>query len=392
MKTIEPGAVLLYYDGAQIFEGRDPIGGHYIAMMIDTAANGDFRYVATGANPERLRQFRVGELSLRELFLDAPGDEWFFIYGDPLYEEPLTLEPQEGALAERDDLLPGHFRMRGAPVDDLAWKRSREVDTTVLEFKLEPPEAAHGHRVRLATLIEVLEQTQNMVRHAYISATRHLQDPNKDGHLMDVVAHAAPGSYRVILEAAAPIGQMALPLLDEPGALVKGLERMDEVFKNAQDPDKAQEIFLDHEKSLEEAYIRLLKILADKDTGFNYSWADPLIPQTHYGGVSAPVAKELYGTLSVPKKIVRTEKVEIEGKFERVALRPGTWGLDTGEDNKRGETREGGHTLEGLTVGARYRFHCTAEVKRDATGREDTTLYLDNIVLLSENQDDHSDA
>ena len=391
MKTIEPGAVLLYYDGAQIFEGRDPIGGHYIAMMIDTVANGDFRYVATGAKPERLRQFRVGEMSLRELFLDAPGGEWFFIDGDPLYEEPLTLLPQEGALAERDDLLPGHFRMRGAPVDDLAHQRAIESNRTAMEFSIEPPETAHGHRVRLDTLIDVLVEIRTMVRHAYLSATRHLPDPNKDGHLMDVVAHAAPGSYRVILEAAAPIGQMALPLLDEPGDLVKGLERMDEVFKNAQDPDKAQEIFLDHEESLEKAYIRLLRILADKDTGFNYSWADPLILQTHYGGVSAAVAKKLYGTLSESVEL-RTEEVEIEGKFARVNLGPGTWGLDTDAGIKRGKTRENGPPLEGLTVGARYRFHCTAEVKGDATGREDTTLYLDNIVLLSENQDENSDA
>ena len=128
MKTIEPGAVLLYYDGAQIFEGRDPIGGHYIAMQIDRVDNGVFRYLTTGAKPESLRRFRVGELSLRELFLDAPGGEWFFIDGDPLYGEPLTLLPQEGALAERDDLLPGHFKMRGALTDDLACKRALEIE------------------------------------------------------------------------------------------------------------------------------------------------------------------------------------------------------------------------------------------------------------------------
>ena len=128
MKTIQPGAVLLYYDGAQIFEGRDAIGGHYIAVQIDRVDNGVFRYLATGAKPERLRQFRVGELTLRQLFLDAPGGEWFFIDGDPLYDEPLTLLPQNGALAEQEDLLPGHFRMRGAPTDANARKRALETD------------------------------------------------------------------------------------------------------------------------------------------------------------------------------------------------------------------------------------------------------------------------
>ena len=128
MKTIEPGAVLLYYDGAQIFEGRDAIGGHYIAMMLNRVDDGVFRYVATGAKPERLRQFRVGELSLRELFLDALDDEWFFIDGDPLYGEPLTLLPQKGAIADQEDLLPGHFRMRGALIDDNARKRALETE------------------------------------------------------------------------------------------------------------------------------------------------------------------------------------------------------------------------------------------------------------------------
>ena len=295
MKTIQPGAVLLYYDGAQVFEGRDTIGGHYIAVMIDSVDNGDFRYLATGAIPERLRQFRVGELSLRELFLDAPGGEWFFIDGDPLYGEPLTLEPQKGALAEQDDLLPGHFRMRDALIDDLAWKRSREADNTVLEFSLEPPETAYGHRVRAETLGEILTQIQIVVRHAYRSAT---SKPNKGGHLMDVVVHAAPGSYRVILEAAAPLGHTALPRLDEPGELVKGLERMDEVFQSAEYPDKAREILMEHKGDLADAYIKLLGILAKRNTGFNYSWADPHIPGAHYGGVSAAVAKRLYETLS----------------------------------------------------------------------------------------------
>ena len=301
MKTIKPVAVLLYYDGIQIFEGRDPIGGHYIAMLIDTVDSAD-RYVATGAKPESLRQFRVGELTLRELFLDAPGGEWFFIYADVGYGEPLTLIPQEGALADRDDLLPGHFRMRDAPIDDMAWKRAREVDNTVFEFSLEPPEAAHGHRVRADTLGEVLTQTQVVVKHAYRSAIRDLSKSDVDaenGYLMDVVVPAAAGSFRVILEAAAPLGESPRSQQErEPGELVRGLECMDEVFQSAEHPDRAREILAAHKGKLAKSYIKLLGILAKRNTGFNYSWADPNIPGSRYGGVSAAVAKTLYAALS----------------------------------------------------------------------------------------------
>ena len=304
-RTINPVAILDYYDGAQIFEGRDPIGGHYVAMLIDRVSSGVFRYVAVGANPERLRQFRVGELDLLTLFLEAPGGEWFFIYGDPLHGEPLTLVPQAGNLAEQEDLLPGEcLILDDAPIDDLAEKCAIESNNTVFEFSLAPPESAYEHRVRADTLGEILAQTQAVVKHAYRSA---LSEPPKssspdshaaDGYLMDVVVPAAPGSFRVILESAAPLGDPTRPQMFKPGELVKGLKRMDEVFQSAIEPDKAREILLKHMGDLADAYIKLLGILAKRNTGFNYSWSDPQIRISQYGGVSAGVAKTLYKTLS----------------------------------------------------------------------------------------------
>ena len=300
-----PVTVLDYYDGAQIFEGRDPIGGHYVAMLIDRVSSGVFRYVATGADPERLRQFRVGELDLLTLFLEAPGGEWFFIYGDPLYEEPLTLEPQEGPLAEQEDLLPGpKLTLTEWPIDDLAIKRTLESNRTVFEFSLAPPESAHSPRVRADALSAILAQTQLVVKRAYISAISERKDRGttslhaEDGYLMDVVVPAAPGSFRVILEAAVPLDDPIRHPLLAPGDLTLGLKRMDEVFQSAEHPDKAREILTAHKGDLADAYINLLGILAERNTGFNYSWADPHIPGSRYGGVSAAVAKRLYETLS----------------------------------------------------------------------------------------------
>ena len=304
-RTIKPVAILDYYDGVQIFEARDPIGGHYVGMLIDIVDNGVFRYLATGADPERLRQFRVGDLDLLTLLLEAPGGEWFLIYDDAGYGEYMTLVPQEGALAKQEDLLPGpKLTLTEWPIDDLAIKRALESNRTVFEFSLVPPESAHSRRVRADTLSAILAQTQLVVKRAYIRAIKERKDrgtascPADDGYLMDVVVPAAPGSFRVILEAAVPLDDPIRHPMLAPGDLTLGLKRMDEVFQSAEHPDKAREILLAHKGDLVDAYIKLLGILAEKNTGFHYSWADPHLPRASYGGVSAGVAKTLYQALS----------------------------------------------------------------------------------------------
>lgn len=59
MKTILYATTLLYYDGAQIFEGRDLAGRRYVATLIDDADGADV-YAVVGVSPESLRRFRAG--------------------------------------------------------------------------------------------------------------------------------------------------------------------------------------------------------------------------------------------------------------------------------------------------------------------------------------------
>lgn len=395
MKTIKPVEVLLYYDGIQVFEGRDPIGGHYIAALLDTVGEVD-RYLATGAKPERLRQFRVGELSLRDLILDAPGGEWFFIDADAEYGESLTLIPQKGALAEQEDLLPGHFMMRDALFEeDLAPTHVYESNNTFLEFSLDPPETAYGHRIRADALGDILTQFQIVVKHAYHRATNrpyrkvsgYLSKFDIDaGYLLDVVVPAAPGSFRVILEAAVPLDGQDIPLSSGSDELARSLELVDEVFQSAKRPDIAHEILLRHKGHLAKSYIKLLGILAERNTSFNYSWSDPQMGGSHYGGVDALVAQELYETLSERFGVYLGKRARrvIEGAFVRMDIESDAWGLRSRRGIRKGKIRDDGPSLQRLVPGELYRFYCTDEVELDAIGRGKHTLYLDSIVPLSE--------
>ncbi|MDP1586915.1 MAG: hypothetical protein Q8M07_04200 [Prosthecobacter sp.] len=111
MKTIRHSETLFYYDGPQVFEARDAIGGHYIGVAVETDGDEE-RYLVVGVAPERLWEFRVGLLDLRSLMLEGGDGEWFLATAPQGLEEPLTLIPQEKPLAESEHLPKAGFVLK----------------------------------------------------------------------------------------------------------------------------------------------------------------------------------------------------------------------------------------------------------------------------------------
>ncbi len=108
MKVIRHTDTLVYYDGVQVFEGRDPIGGHYVGVMIDSLKDGDV-YLVTGVDPFRLGQFRRGTLDLRTLLLEGSKYGWYTTCAYDDLMQSLVLEVQSGLLAEKDFLPDDGF-------------------------------------------------------------------------------------------------------------------------------------------------------------------------------------------------------------------------------------------------------------------------------------------
>lgn len=104
MKTIRYTKTLYYYDGPQVFEARDSIGGHYIALMVESERSGG-RYIVAGVAPENLRLFRVGSLDLRSLMMEfAPEQCYLASFGETM-DSPLVIE-RKGASFDDGPFLP----------------------------------------------------------------------------------------------------------------------------------------------------------------------------------------------------------------------------------------------------------------------------------------------
>lgn len=377
MKTIRPTAVLDYYDGVQIFEGRDAIGGHYVGVLVDVVDRVD-RYLVTGAVPERLHQFRSGKLDLRTLLLEVPGGEWYLTLSDGSGGEELILRPQDGLLAAREEFLPlPDLFLDDEPVDDIVVQQARERGNVVIEFSAEPPEA-QSHRIRANILAGVLTHLQTLVGYAYQSASQArtlLTLPSRgipDGAIMDVVVPAAAGSFRVVLEAANPSKSEAFP------DLAVGLERVDELFATAGNPEQSPELLRPHRGHLAGSYINLVNFLAKNKVGLSYSWATPMSSIAQRGNVSEPVARRLTEVLANFSNPIQ-EPVTLSGRLYRVNRDTGTWGLDTNAGKRFGKVAERGLSLAGLQIGASYNFYCMAE---EAVGREKPVLYLEHYRMV----------
>ena len=117
MKQIQHTTTLFHHDGPQVFEARDPIGGHYVAVRSPSDGSDD-RYLIAGVNPERVRQFRSGTLDLRSLLVESDEDARYLATATHGLEHPLTLEPLP-ASSIGDEFLPDPgFLLHDHPADD----------------------------------------------------------------------------------------------------------------------------------------------------------------------------------------------------------------------------------------------------------------------------------
>lgn len=375
MKTIRHTTTLFYYDGPQVFEARDAIGGHYVAVMVEPQ-DGQDRCLVTGVAPERLRQFRSGTLDLLSLLAEAGAEEWYLATTAAGLDQPLTLVPQHAPLMESGLLPDEGFMLHDRPAVELALKEARERNNLVLEVSVDPPESAEEHRIRVGTLVGLLGHVQTMVKHAYGAALRELSLATRraidrsDAHLLDVVIPAATGSFRVVLEGA------KTPDLLGQSELARALERVDVLFEKVSDPQQAIAAVKANRGHLAGAYLRLLRFLVKHRMGLRYAWAEPTFARPNSRSITEAEAGPLVTALSGVSNL-GSESVELVGALEKADVVSGAWRIATPEGTYSGEIKPGGPSLEGLKLASSYRFSCIEEIEEvEGTGREQRTLYL----------------
>lgn len=373
-RTIRQTGTLFYYDGPQVFEALDAIGGHYLGVMVAPDDARD-RYLVVGADPDRLRQFRLGLIDLRTMIMDRPYGEWFMLHVDSGLDGDLGLE----VIADpdiADDLLPvAGFQLQQTSTSSVAGIEARARGNLVLEITLTPPESAREHRIHVPTYVKALGLLQTIVKHAFGWALRDTPQNSRssvrreNAHILDVVVPAEAGSFKLIL-----VGSQE-PDMFGNNEIARALVQLDQLFDHVSDPVEAAKYAQTRRGHLAGAYLRLLEFLVAHDTDIQYEWAEPLSTHTQRRGISINQAKPIIAILSTVQDL-GSETVILTGALTKADVANGAWRLLTSEGEFAGRTAENGPGLGGLKIESRYTFTCTEEMSEVQTSGTETRLLL----------------
>lgn len=123
MKTAQFTATLLYYDGIQVFEGRDDSGSCYLGVMVDSEPDAD-RYLITSVSPEQLCELRAGRCDLRAVLLKCSYGGWYLARIGDNFASPFPLDRQPGVLLDHDYLPEDGVLLADDGSDSAAMKPS----------------------------------------------------------------------------------------------------------------------------------------------------------------------------------------------------------------------------------------------------------------------------
>ena len=381
MKQIHHKNTLVYYDGVQVFDAQDDIGGSYICVLVDTAEIGHDHYLVVGIAPAELQRLRLAEIDLRAAIIGRPGTEWFLVPAATGVQGPLELAARTGEIPE--EYLPGEglfLGARGAGSPCSAFNEARSRNTVALELSIESPMPSEQHRVPLGLLTGVLGNFGSLLKHAYDRARQGTPGPGASARrsdwrrIFDVAVPAIPGSVKVLLLASESPG-----LFGQTG-VAAALEIVDKLAATASAPGNAIQIVKEFQGHTAGAFLRLVQFAAESEISLAYTWASPDRADVSSASISRPQAAALAEVLVSSEKL-GTEVKTLTGTLRKVDADKGEWRLKSHTDGEEYSGKIGaGVSLSRVIIDSEYTFICEETTEfAIASGKETQKLTLTSL-------------
>ena len=354
---IEYRSTLAYYDGPEVFDASDRIGGNYIGMMLDSDVQA-FKILVVGVAQDHLMRLRRGDIDLRSAILAAAEYGWYLCETDTLEGRIPISDRRTGAPTE--SMLPDENYYLSDPVDNqnAAMVTALERSNFVVSLKIEPINLLTPHRLKLKDYGDLISRLNSLISDTKLfnsSAQEPAEIPPAD---LDIVTPATSGSLVVLLEASSPDNDIFRP----HQFLVGALRQIDKAVHVTFDSESVEALASLRDVKFTKKYMQLLNVLNRCEVDLQYSWAEPRFQLGNSKSVTFAKTRSLVESIKARANDVMVEKERtVQGEFVRFNRRSGAWGLAVDEDSLvRGtiDRKEHPDQLDGLRVGARYTFTC----------------------------------
>jgi hypothetical protein len=376
--------VEFFYDVPLIFSASDKIGRFYICELIDQNEN-TLKYICLPISHRRLKDFRLGQIDLRSIFVEPEMKEFYECSIENFESKEFEISLLPSKELPETYLPDGGFYLADEKIVDVEIKKTaKAANRPVFKVILNPPESSDGPVIIAERLSHFLFAFNNLIKHAYRKTCKKIPRiktslSHEDGHKLRILSFSE-GSFSILFE--------TLDIGDLFGSCAPELsfQKIDELVRVAENPEKSVEILKTNKGHLANAYIKLLEFITENDTSIEYEWASPTLPKSQRGKLLQRFARPLLETLRETEGL-SIELIELTGVIIKANKKSGAWTIVNDEDQKEysGTIKpESKISLDGIIISTqKYKFFCEESLEViPATGKERSSLQVTKIIRL----------
>lgn len=366
MRTLRLTKILEFYDVPQLFLAIDQLNSNFICLMTEFIAGTGYLYFAVQVSESRLRDFLLGEVDLRQLYLYPEVEDAYYrvvvhnqiISAEAFSRNNITesILPDEGYYYEEDENAENY---------ELIAKTQLEQFTI---FRLGFVDQQNSHEIDT----ECLAQAISAFQHTVTSCHQKLRGKQNAIEARLRVTTFKAASFDVEFKSSAPVDLFGGSELSDTFAKIDSLMRTadEEDFKNILRSVQGRTV---------SNYANFIKILDENNLAIKYKWVSSIVDETV---VSTSIPEErvsqIYELLTRNEELA-SEEVEYVGVFLASSVENGKWSLRAENVDKpiNGDS-DNFSLLSGVTIERkRYKIRC-----QETQVQNVATLKTENKVVL----------
>ncbi len=364
--------VLLYYDGPELFVGRDAVDTRYLCMRVEYTPN-TLEYISASISKNKLSNFLSGQLDLREFFLHPEKGGWFFLR----YEGSEIVATKWEAPELPEDFLPETgFTYEPSTIDPGIAKEVIDSNKAIVHVSVADALNGVANSVELEGLGDVMKIYSKLLDRTYRKSIQlsSLEKYEKklflDPSNSKVRAFASSiGSFKIHLYSTASVD------LFGKSPIEYGLKKLEEILGDYESESQYISVLRTVKGHTITSLKNLMRVLIDRQIIITHDWSTPNNISTKKISISKPKAERIYRIITMSEELTQEERI-FRGIFSRVDDKSGSWRIINEEDGKEYSGNSDPLQLAGIIIRQQlYTLVCEEIIEENTIDEKETPKF-----------------